>query len=71
MAKTPKTPAATEAEKSFNVLFTENLETFHQWYKDQGENGRELGHNVILELCMGHVSTAARFALEGKKWAPA
>lgn len=69
-AATAPAPKEGQTPEQTFALFHKNLDEIRLWYHLQADQGREIGHNVILELCMGHVVTALECALKGKKWEP-
>jgi hypothetical protein len=73
MRKT-KTPAATvtlsDGARATLTLFYKNLEEVKRWYRGSSDAGRELGHIVLAEMFISHVSRALELAMEGKTWSP-
>ncbi len=50
--------------------YRNNLEAMRAHYRLQPDAGRELGHLVLLELCLTDSLKALELALDGKEWFP-
>lgn len=51
-------------------LFQKNLEAMREYYRLKPGRGVEMGHLVLLELCITDVLSALTAAMEGKPWEP-
>jgi hypothetical protein len=50
------------------VLFSQNLEEIRRWYRGATYAGHQVGHVVMGELILAHVTTALAMALRGEHW---
>jgi hypothetical protein len=66
--KSAPKPATESASAAALVLFAQNMEEIRRWYRGASDPGRDLGHIVISELIVTHVSTALDMALRGERW---